>query len=405
MPNSVKSTPRSIKADTPQGLNIAQSANRLRNYVSIERKRLRTLAGWFLRIGDFELKYKLAYHLYDCSEHVSWLLGRLAEMRGGNTNAGVRPALSQFLNTILHAPSDEDFLAGFYGTLTRSLQSSVASDLHRLDPSANANEIRLLHRIQENLNGELDWFETLQIDSEQSPWARYLRQSLASIGGLHGDDEPGETPPPFVGPQFERPQTIVFDKTVSKGELSRYEERQQMSANDATVEQFKVFFNEFYAAALLASNLFDANDNDYPWDFFADFSRHFWDEARHSEFGAIRLRELGVEPDRVNPVLFEEAEGLPVLHRVAYLTRGLEAFFMPRKPKRMIEYEESGDHRSQLFADQDWSDEINHVRYGSRWTNYLLEGDFRDVNDIIDEVKAHLSRVRGKEVTDIAAPF
>lgn len=402
---SIESDRATTDASTCHGLSIAQSTNHLRHYIAIEKARLRILAGWFLRIGNFEHKYKLAYHLYDCSEHVSWLLARLKEMRGGNPNAGVRPELIQFLDTALHAPSDEAFLAGFYGVLTKSLDSAITRDLQQMDPSANANEIRLLKRIQLNLAAQLDWFTGLQIGVEDSAWAEHLRALLASIGGLHGLDEKTEVPPPFTGPRFERPKTIVFDESITKGELASYETRQQMGAADATIEQFKVFFNEFYAAALLASILFDAHEKDYPWEFFSDFSRHFWDEARHSEFGAIRLRELGVEPDRVNPVLFEESEGLPVLHRVAYLTRGLEAFFMPRKPKRMIEYEESGDNRSQLFADQDWSDEINHVRYGSRWTNYLLENDFRDVNDIIEEVKTHLSRIRGKEVTDISAPF
>jgi len=405
MPFSTRSHKEPIDANAARGLSIAQSANHLRHYIAMEKARLRILAGWFLRIGRFEHKYKLAYHLYDCSEHVGWLLERLKEMRGGNPNAGVRPELKQFMDTSHHAPDDEDFLAGFYGVVTKNLNAAVNQDLQQMDPSANANEIRLLTRIQDNLAAQLDWFASLKIEIETSDWAKHLKQLWAAIGGLHGEDEKGEAPPPFAGPRFERPKTIVFDESITKGELSSYETRQQMGTADATIEQFKVFFNEFYAAALLASILFDANENDYPWEFFADFSRHFWDEARHSEFGAIRLRELGVEPDSVNPVLFEESEGLPVLHRVAYLTRGLEAFFMPRKPKRMIEYEEKGDNRSQLFADQDWSDEINHVRYGSRWTNYLLEDDFRDVNDIIEEVKAHLSRIRGKEVTDISAPF
>jgi len=71
----------------------------------------------------------------------------------------------------------------------------------------------------------------------------------------------------------------------------------------------------------------------------------------------------------------------------------------------MVEYEENGDPRSQLFADQDWSDEINHVRYGSKWCDFLLEDDYRDIDDIIGEVKDHLTKVRGTKVEDISAPF
>lgn len=389
----------------PSGFNIAQSSTRLRNYAAVEKARLCILAGWFLRIGDFEHKYKLAYHLYDASEHVTWLRGRLKEMRAGNPDASVRPDLQTFLDEALHAPDDSSFLAGFYGVLTARLIVALRSDLERLDPSANANEVRLMQRISHNVGDQIQWFSSLGIATENDPWSLHLQSVLDCAGGIHGECENASRPVLWTGPRFERPSTIVFDARIHLGELKSYEDRLKMSTQESTVEQFKVFFNEFYAAALLASIIFDAAKGDYPWEMFADFSRHLWDEARHSEFGAIRLRELGVEPDRVNPILFEESQGLPVLHRIAYLTRGLEAYFMPRKPKRMKEYEQSGDKRSQLFADQDWSDEINHVRYGSKWSEYLLQDDYREIQDIIEAVKEHLSRVRGHSVKDINAPF
>ena len=60
--------------------------------------------------------------------------------------------------------------------------------------------------------------------------------------------------------------------------------------------EFETFFNEFYAAALLASIIWDAWHADAPWGFFFDVSHQFWDEARHAEFGLRRLRELGGDP-------------------------------------------------------------------------------------------------------------
>lgn len=78
---------------------------------------------------------------------------------------------------------------------------------------------------------------------------------------------------------------------------------------------------------------------------------------------------------------------------------------MPRKQPRVREYESRGDSRSQLFADQDWSNEITHVRYGSTWSEYLLKDDFRAVEDVLDEVRDHLATVNGGDVTAISAPF
>jgi uncharacterized ferritin-like protein (DUF455 family) len=386
------------------GFSIKKTAEHLRNYTCLERRSIRLLAGWFLREPAYETKYRLAYALYDASEHVTLLRVRLNEMRAGNPDANVRPELRECVDACLHAPDAVNFLRGYFGVLLEAKLAALEADMSQLDPAGNANELRLFRSIKNGLHEQRNWYRTLSIG--ESKWSQSLRQRLDDIGGIHGEETKASSMSQLdeLSP-FQRPQTIEFDERIAIGELVRYEERQCLSSHEATVEQFKVFFNEFYAAALLASILYDTADNDYPWEFFADFSRHFWDEARHSEFGAVRLRELGVKPDRVNPVLFEQSQDLPVLHRIAYLTRGLEAYFMPRKPKRFKEYEQNGDLRSQLFADQDWSDEINHVRYGSRWTEYLLQDDFRDIDDVIEEVKQHLGRKRGEPVLDISAPF
>jgi len=398
-------TPVAVSSVHP-GCGIKQAALRLRNLAFTERRAIKLLAGWFLAHPAYEVKYQLAYTLYDAAAHVTALRARLTEMRGGNAGASVRPELAAFLEEALNAPTAEDFVGGFYGVIVHALHEACTQDLQQFDPSANANEVRLLRHLVADYQRALDWYQARAMPWERGSWPDCLRTRLASIGGIHGDAEAvaAVLKPPDARP-FERPATIVFDERIQKGRLSPYEERQGMAPDEATAEQFKVFFNEFYAAALLASILYDAADGDYPWEFFADFSRHFWDEARHSEFGAIRLKELGREPGQVDPSLFEQSQDLPVLHRVAYLTRGLEAYFMPRKPKRYKEYEKNGDTRSQLFADQDWSDEINHVRYGSRWTEQLLKEDFREVDDVLEEVKEHLGRVRGETVADISAPF
>ena len=389
----------------PKGLGIQQAAERLRNYLWIERACVKICAGWWLAVRPYEHKYRLAYHLYDHAGHATALRERLNEMRGGRTDASVRPGLRQFLDEALHAPDEASFLAGFHGVVKCAALAACRADLQTLDRSANANEARLLERLAASLEDHIAWFDTCGIESGPNAWADYLGSLLRSIGGIHGD---APVSPPLPRPHagfFNRPRTILFDERIRREPLMSYEDRSQLPSREATIEQFKVFFNEMYAAALLASVLFDAADDNLPWEFHRDFSRHFWDEARHSEFGAIRLRELGSEPDRCDPVLFEQGEALPVLHRIAYLTRGLEAYFMPRKPRRFKEYEQQGDTRSQLFADQDWSDEINHVRYGSTWTDYLLQEDSREIDDIINEVKQHLAKVTGGPVTGIDAPF
>ncbi len=388
------------------GVGIAQTADKLRNSSAVLRAMIRMASGRFLSTPRYEDKYRLAYDLFTSTEHHTLFRRRLEEMRGGKADASVRPALKQFLESALHAPSETDFLSGFYFGVVEPLIKAIQADLKVYDPSGNANEVRLNRRLLADLEPMIQWAELREL-KRTDPWVSALQEQLAHIGGLHGDQPQGPATLALsdLEKRFTRPGTIHFDERIEKKELMAYETRLEQDPRIATIEQFKVFFNEFYAAALLATVIFDASEEAYPWAFFEDFCRHFWDEARHSEFGAIRLKELGTEPDRCNPILFELSQDLPILHRILYLTRGLEAYFMPRKSKRFKEYEENGDLRSQLFADQDWSDEQNHIKYGARWSDYLLEEDNRDWKEIIDEVKDHLSRKTGKTVTDISAPF
>ena len=78
---------------------------------------------------------------------------------------------------------------------------------------------------------------------------------------------------------------------------------------------------------------------------------------------------------------------------------------MPRKSERARFYEQQGDGRSQLFADADWSEEINHVNYGKRWLKYFLEEDARTVQDIQDEISAYLKKTQIQLPDDRKAPW
>lgn len=388
------------------GYNIFQTSEILRNFMEVEKYLLKAMSGWFLSTTRYEDKYILGYHVLYHSEHVTLLRERLAEMRGGKPDATIRPALKHLTSEFDNATDETSFYNSVYGVIIPRLIESYEEFLEGCDSSGNANEIRIAQKILVDLKNQKCWFlENKSKGDVLDSWSQYIDNLLQAIGGIQGTETVGDYPDRPHSKKYIRPKTIHFDERIERKELESYESRGSMEPEKATTEQFKVFFNEMYAAALLASILYDSIDGDYPWAMIADFSRHFWDEVRHSEFGAIRLKELGAEPDRCNPILFEESEDLPVLHRIAYLTRGLEAYFMPRKPKRMKEYQDNGDYRSQLYADQDWSDEINHVRYGNTWTNNLLEDDAREVDDIIEEVKQHIYKKTGRFIKDISAPF
>ncbi len=382
---------------TAGGLDIHTTAELLRRYAHVERGLMRMLAGWFLAAPAYETKYAFGYHLWDHAEHVDWIRQRLGELRGGLVRANAAPALAHAVEETVNASDTACFIGAAYLEMESALLDGYRQHLAAADPAANAAEIRLLQRMIPDAERHVAWARQQSVP-EELPHRQLIRDLLAAAGGVSGwaVRAPSLAHAPS---RFMRPARILFDERIQPGELTTYESREESDLRTSTIEDFKVFFNEWYAAALLASVLYDADPAELPWEFFRDFARQFWDEVRHSEFGAVRLKELGETPAVCNQTLFEQTQDLPVLHRVCYLTLGLEKYFMPRKAPRVKKFSEAGDHRSQLFADQDWSDEITHVRNGTKWVNYLLENDLRTEQDVLDEVCRHI------EQPGVSAPF
>jgi bacterioferritin (cytochrome b1) len=389
------------------GFNVSDTAALLRRYQFIERSCMPILAAWILQAPSYEDKYTLGYHLWDHAEHVQVLRNRLTELRGGNVDADVPPALQRVMEEARHGQSIQEVASGLYLGLKRALVRAYKWHIEMADASANAVEVRLLRRLRDNLETHIAWAETVIAREGVGPdvndqWRSYLCHMLDLAGGVDGMGEPPrrEVLRPHTH-TLPRPTKITFDDRILRSPLAPYEQREGLSHDDNIKEQFAVFFNEFWAAGLLATVLIDARDTSFPWDFYYDVSHHCWDEIRHSEFGAIRLKELGLVPSRADMTLFDEAQSWPILHRLTYIALDLEPFFMKRKRPRVQRYQEAGDMRSLVFADADWSDEINHVRYGKRWVDFLLQDDIRTVDDIKDEIKNLIARQRGAS----AVPF
>lgn len=380
-----------------RGIDIGKTADLFRRYVFIEQSCVRALAGWFLRHSDWEAKIRLGYFLYAHAEHADAVLGRLEEMRGGNRHVAIDPELNRLGEELVNAPDEASFLAGLSVVLA-DLETLYREHLAAADASANALEIRLLQRMLPDIERERREIGELLGDNglqRAEAWTGYVESLLRTAGGIGGfASVVGEaTVARPEGALFEWPTPIRFDGRMRHADLGTYESKMSLPLRERAIGEFEVYFNEFYAAALLATIIYDSWKLNMPREYFYDIARHFWDEVRHAEFGAIRLRELGVEPEKVNMVLFENSRHMPLLHRLCYLTLGLEVFFMPRKSERARYYEQQGDARSQLFADVDWSEEINHVNYGKRWVNHLLEDDARTVKDVQEEISAYLERV------------
>lgn len=393
------------------GWGAFELADRHRTALFVEKESIRQQSGWFLRVAAWETKHRMGYHLFNDSDHADWLVDRLANLRGGSARATVPTALIEAVTRNVNAPSEAAFVRGLYLVIKPALLEFYRVTLQGTDPAANAFDRRMISRIIPELEEQIEWATQLLHDDSSAQslaWADAIRSMLETAGGLEGGQAYAETgadrTEAAAATPFTLPRSIVFDERIGEKPILGHEQKMDLPYDQAVVEQFRVFFNEIYAASILASILHQAFDQDVPWTMIRWFTRHFWDEVRHSQFGAVRLVELGSAPDRCDQTLYRNSQQMPFMHRICYLTLVLEKHYMPRKKPRFELYGDAGDLRSQLFADHDWSDEMNHVRNGRDWLTALLENDARSVADIEEETYAHLERITGGAVASVS-PF
>ena len=110
---------------------------------------------------------------------------------------------------------------------------------------------------------------------------------------------------------------------------------------------------------------------DRPWDFYRDYGRQLWDEARHAMMGTVALRHRGVDwtelPLNVGFSLRLNRHAAPLERQI--LLYAIEQSLMPGDTGKRSEYQtavEAGDALSAHFHDYDWADEVLHAQIGRR---------------------------------------
>jgi hypothetical protein len=109
-----------------------------------------------------------------------------------------------------------------------------------------------------------------------------------------------------------------------------------------------------------------------PWEFYLDFSRQLWDEARHAMMGTVALTARGVDwtrlPLNVGFSLRLNLHATPLERQV--MLYAIEQSLMPAETGKRYEYQtavDAGDALSAHFHDYDWADEVLHAQIGRRW--------------------------------------
>ena len=111
---------------------------------------------------------------------------------------------------------------------------------------------------------------------------------------------------------------------------------------------------------------------DQPWDFYREYARQLWDEARHAMMGTVALMARGIDwtrlPLHVGFSLRLNLHAEPLERQI--LLYAIEQSLMPGDTGKRFEYETAvaaDDPLSAHFHDYDWADEVLHAQIGRRW--------------------------------------
>ncbi len=389
----------SFQEAASEGLGIQECVDRLKRYHYAFNRLWKTGLARLTAEPVYELKMGLSYHAYLCSEQITLLRERVAEMRHPplGLDKVPDPHLQTYFDEILAAPSAYHWLRGIYENALPCLQESLERHVKETNLLSDAPTVRILRSALIDIEQMLVWgkaaigsMKLLVGEKEVSAcdaWLGELALWLDAAGGLDGVFEPETCSLPS---QRYSSTPFQFDRTPQRDErfpdpynmgvhAEEFLYDPQFSEKDKVLMMYYKRLREIDVPEMMATILFDLvtengdeEDGGKPWGFYRDMTRQLWDEARHAMMGEVGFATLGISwPDcvRVNFTWSKELnEQLTPQERHAvlwYIEQGL----MSKTGKR-YEWEvgrDSGDPLAMLFQDYDWADEVLHARIGRDW--------------------------------------
>jgi hypothetical protein len=382
------------------GYSVEENVERLLRLHWTERRLMDAMLAHLASTPVWEAKCALALHQWYCAEHADWLRRRVMEMRHPAPVLDEAPnrELDAFLNEVLHAENPEEFLAGIYGVALPALRDAYYAHIHHANPLIDHPTRRFMRFALLEVTEAIEWGDAALAVLDQDrdaaalarDWREHLELHLDAARGIAGDPrisleegdsrhgmqirsmEPPLPPPadmPFV-PDFEPKRDKRFHglynfefppHVVYNADGVPADERNLALLCKRTLEMD--------VPEMMASFLFERKDQ--PWEFYLDYSRQLWDEARHAMMGTVAFESRGVDwtqiPLNVGFSLRLNLHATPLERQI--ILYAIEQSLMSGETGKRFEYETAvaaGDELSAHFQDYDWADEVLHAHIGRR---------------------------------------
>jgi hypothetical protein len=382
------------------GYSVEENVQRLLRLHWTERRLMDAMLAHLASTPVWEAKCALALHQWYCAEHADWLRRRVTEMRHPSPPLDTTPSkeLDAFLEEVLHAENPEELVAGIYGVALPALRDAYYTHLQHTNPLVDHPTRRFMRFALLEVTEAIEWGDgalaALDRDRDAAAlaraWKEHLELYLEAARGIagdprisveEGDDRSGvqirsmepPVPPPantaFV-PDFEPKRDKRFHglynfefppHVVYNAEGVPADERNLALLCKRTLEMD--------VPEVMASFLFERKDQ--PWEFYLEYSRQLWDEARHAMMGTVAFESRGVDwkeiPLNVGFSLRLNLHATPQERQIVLYA--IEQSLMSGETGKRFEYETAiaaGDELSAHFHDYDWADEVLHANIGRR---------------------------------------
>jgi hypothetical protein len=369
------------------GFSVDENVRRLVRLHWVEKRLMDIAVARLPATPEWEVKCALGLHQWQDGEHADAIRRRVSEMRSPPPPLDRAPdkALDAFLDELLRADDTNELVAGLALT-HNALVDAYRDHLDRSNPLVDQPTRRVLRF---NLIEEEEasaWCERAldALIANDAPardrtrlWHDHLRAYLDAAGGIGGDvvADSAALPPRRATQPFVPDTTPRRDHRFTGVHQFEFPPQTVYNAPGVSAEERNLALLcrralEMDVPETMAS--FMTERRDQPWDFYREYARQLWDEARHAMMGTVALAARGIDwtqlPLNVGFSLRLNRHADPLDRQI--LLYAIEQSLMPGETGKRFEYETAvaaDDPLSAHFHDYDWADEVLHAQIGRRW--------------------------------------
>jgi hypothetical protein len=360
---------------------VEQSAKILHHYFSLEFELFTTLAGAVPLIPELAVKCEFSHRLHTAMLRTRALRERLSDFLMREPEKQVLPEWANFVRHLMTAPHSDALLSALYRVIRPAQLKCYELHERATLPVNDAPTQELFALHLPGLRADLRWGQSYLAAREKANGGKSvgdaefetgLREHLRALGGPFGITRPTDAPTLPDYPAFRCPQEMLLEERFTCRSADRY--TQPDWPEYEAIPSAYTHFTELPVIDIVGTIVHDGRAYGLPFDYFAEFTRQLWDEARHCQMGFERLQAFGVDPYAVPIPLghYSVWANVNLLHRIASLTQVGEACSFAPKRSWVAAAWKRRDALSALEHEYDIVDERTHVMFGARWVKELM---------------------------------